>query len=128
MESLVAYLKKAITDKMPLENIVDVFEQMCQTPIEEDMILFETGTYSFAGEPFFYFSLVRQYPNNEDDEFYQIHVDVLYAPTRENAAFESAVWDNQLDENIFDYIRKSPVFAYAKQKEYVQVDISLYEM
>ena len=117
MESLVAYLKKAITDKMPLENIVDVFEQMCQTPIEEDMILFETGTYSFAGEPFFYFSLVRQYPNN----------DVLYAPTRENAAFESAVWDNQLDENIFDYIRKSPVFAYAKQKEYVQVDISLYE-
>lgn len=81
MEALVAYLKKAITDKMPLENIVDVFEQMCQTPIEEDMILFETGTYSFAGEPFFYFSLVRQYPNNEDDEFYQIHVDVLYAPT-----------------------------------------------
>ena len=48
MESLVAYLKKAITDKMPLENIVDVFAQMCQTPIAEDMILFETVTYSFA--------------------------------------------------------------------------------
>ena len=69
---LVAYLKNAITDKMPLENIVDVFEQMCQVPIEEDMILFETGTYSFTGEPFFYFSLVRQFPNNIDDEFYQL--------------------------------------------------------
>lgn len=124
---LVAYLKNAITDKMPLENIVDVFEQMCQVPIEEDMILFETGTYSFTGEPFFYFSLVRQFPNNIDDEFYQIHVDVLYVPTDENEAFQSSVWDGDVEGNIFDYIRKSPDFAYAKNEEYVRVDIFLTE-
>ena len=124
---LVAYLKNAITDKMPLENIVDVFEQMCQVPIEEDMILFETGTYSFTGEPFFYFSLVRQFPNNIDDEFYQLHVDVLYVPTDENEAFQSSVWDSDVEGNIFDYIRKSPDFAYTKNEEYVRVDIFLTE-
>lgn len=39
-ESLLIYLQKRITDKSSLEDIVNVFEEMCRTPIEEDMILF----------------------------------------------------------------------------------------
>ena len=55
---------------MPVEGIVDVFEQMCSTPLEEDMVLFETGTFTdFSKEPFFQISLVRQFPN-DDEEFY----------------------------------------------------------
>lgn len=50
------------------------------------------------------FSLVRQFPN-EDEEFYQVHVKVLYKP------------DN---ENIFSYIRNSKVFEYAKNKNTVE--------
>ena len=46
MDSLIKFLKDKITDKMPLEEIVDVFEQMCSIPLEEDMILFETGTFT----------------------------------------------------------------------------------
>lgn len=82
-ESLLEYLQNRISDKSSLEDIVDVFEKMCNIPFKEDMILFETGTYSFTGEPMFYFSLVRQFPN-EEEEYYQIHVDVLYMPTAEN--------------------------------------------
>ena len=52
---------------------------MCNIPTEEDIILFETETYSFTGKPMFYFSLVRQFPDDEE-EYYQIHVDVLYSP------------------------------------------------
>ena len=83
MDSLIKFLKDKITDKTPLEEIVDVFEQMCNIPLEEDMILFETGTFtSFSPEPVFEISLVRQFPN-DDEEFFQIHVDILYKPTSE---------------------------------------------
>ena len=61
MENLIKFLEEKITDKMPVEGIVDVFEQMCSTPLEEDMVLFETGTFTdFSKEPFFQISLVRQ--------------------------------------------------------------------
>ena len=68
MEHLIKYLNDEITDKMSFEEIVNVFEQMCSIPIEEDMILFETGTFSFAGESQFKISLVRQF-ENDDEEF-----------------------------------------------------------
>ena len=126
MDSLIKFLKDKITDKTPLEEIVDVFEQMCSIPLEEDMILFETGTFTtFASEPVFEISLVRQFSN--DDEFFQLHVDILYKPTSENKIFSEATWNEDLSENIFDYIRKTEVFAYAKNKEYIRVEIYLDE-
>lgn len=126
MDSFVQFLKDKITDKMPLEDIVNVFELMCSTPLEEDMILFETGTFAFTGNPMFQISLVRQFPN-DDEEFYQIHVDILYEPTSENNIFHEATWNEDLEENIFDYIRKSAAFTYAKNKEYIKVEIYLDE-
>ena len=47
-ESLLGYLQNSISDNSSLEHIVSVFEEMCNMP-KEDMILFETGTYSFTG-------------------------------------------------------------------------------
>lgn len=89
-ESLLGYLKNSISDNSSLEHIVSVFEEMCNMPLKEDMILFETGTYSFTGKPMFNFSLVRQFPNDEE-EYYQIHVDVLYIPTEENKDFQRTI-------------------------------------
>ena len=126
MENLIQFLKDRITDKTSLDDIVTAFEQMCNIPIEEDMILFEAGTFSFTGEPLFQFSLVRQFPN-DDDEFYQIHVNILYTPTSENKVFSEATWDEDLSENIFDYIRKSQVFASCRNKEYIKTEIYLDE-
>ena len=124
MESLVKFLEDKITDKMSVEEIVDVFEQMCSTPLEEDMVLFETGTFTeFSKEPFFQISFVRQF-SNSDEEFYQIHVVILYKPTAENKIFSETTWDEDLDENIFDYIRKSASFAYARNHEYIEVKTS----
>ena len=123
MDSLLKILKDKIVDKTPLEEIVDVFEQMCSIPLEDDMILFETGTFStFEPEPVFEISLVRQFPN-DDEEYCQIHVDILYKPTGENEIFSETTWDEDLSESIFDYIRKSKVFAYAKNQEYIKVEI-----
>ena len=123
MDKLIGFLKNKITERSSLEEIVNIFERMCSIPLEEDMILFETGTFtSFADEPMFQISLVRQFPN-EDEEFYQIHVDIFYETDDENKKMSESVWDEDLSENIFDYIRNSKAFAYAKSKEYHKVKI-----
>lgn len=126
MDKLVEYLKKEIAPKMAVDDIVNIFEKMCQIPVENDRILFETGTFNFTGESMFYFSLVRQFPNDEE-EFVQIHVDLQYKPTNENEAFQSAIWSEDIKENIFDYIRNSQAFAYAKNREHVQIEIYMDE-
>lgn len=96
MEKLINFLKDKITDKISFEEIVNVFEQMCNIPLEEDMIFFETGTFTtFADEPMFQIFLVRQFSNEDED----------------------------LSENIFTYIRNSKIFAYAKNKKYSKVKI-----
>jgi hypothetical protein len=117
---LLRYLKENITDTSTLPEIVDVFEKMCEIPVEEDMIFFETGTYDFTGRPLFYFDLVRQFPNGED-EFYQIHVCVEYEPNNENKKLSECEWDD------FDYIRKSKSYEYAKQDTYIDVEIYIDE-
>ena len=38
MENLIKFLEEKITDKMPVEGIVDVFEQMCSTPLEDCLL------------------------------------------------------------------------------------------
>lgn len=70
MNNTLEYLQKEIKENMSVKDIVDIFEQACQPMDEEDMILFETGTYDFTGEELFYFSLVKQFPMEDDDEFY----------------------------------------------------------
>lgn len=125
MNELLDFLKNNITDEMPLENIVDVFEQMCSIPAGEDMILFETGTFSFTGEPTFQISLVRQFPN--DDEYYQVHVDILYKPSTENEMFSETVWNEDISGSIFDYIRKSQAYAYAKNEQYMKTEMYIDE-
>lgn len=126
MDKLVKYLEKNITEKMPIGDIVSVFEKMCQIPVEDDMILFETGTFNFTGEPLFYFSMVRQFPN-DDEEYFQINVDIRYKPTDENKVFQESVWNEELNENIFDYIRSSQAYAYAKSNKYFQIEIYMDE-
>lgn len=127
MNHTVEYLKNAISDKMELVHIVDIFEQVCRPLYEDEMILFETGTYDFTGEELYYFSLVKQFPNDYDDEYYQIHVDVLYKPCNENKSLNKTIWDEDIDEDIFDYIRKSDDFNYAKNDEYIRVEIHMDE-
>lgn len=125
-ERLLEYLKSRIFDNSSLADIVNVFEKMCSIPIKDDMILFETGTYSFTGEPMFYFSLVRQFPGCEE-EFYQIHVDVLYVPTEETKAFVQSTWNWDIKDSIFHHIRNSQEFEFCNGIKYSKTEIYLDE-
>ena len=123
MKQSLEFLRERITDKMPLEEMVAIFEELCREPIANEMVLFETGTFTaISDKPMFQLSLVRQVPN-EDEEFNQIHLDIFYEASRENQIFSESTWDEDLEENIFDYIRASEVFAYAREQEYQEVKI-----
>ena len=61
-EEILNYLYNAVNREMRLSELFDAFENMCMlNSSENDMIIFETGTFSFTGESLFYFSLVRQF-------------------------------------------------------------------
>ena len=98
--NILEFLKKEIVGKKSLDDLISVFEEMCEIPIEEElekMILFETGTYSFTGKPMFNFSLVRQYPN-EEEEYYQLHLDIMFEPTFDNSSYEQATWSFEIED------------------------------
>ena len=121
MKQSLEFLRERITDKMPLEEMVAIFEDLCREPIEDEMVLFETGTFTtISDKPMFQLSLVRQVPN-EDEEFYQVHLDIFYKAGQDNQIFTESTSDEDLEESIFDYIRNSEVFAYAKDQEYLAV-------
>ena len=127
MKQSLEFLREKITDKMSLEDMVAIFEDLCRDPIDDEMILFESGTFtSISDNPLFQLSLVRQAPN-EDEEFYQVHLDIFYEASQDNQIFSESTWDEDLEENIFDYIRNSEVFAYAKEQEYIAVKMYLEE-
>ena len=121
MKQSLEFLRERISDKMSLEDMVAIFEDLCREPIDDEMILFEVGIFtSIADKPLFQLSLIRQVPD-EDEEYYQVHLDILYEASRENQIFHESTWDEDLEENIFDYIRASEVFNYAKEQEYQAV-------
>jgi len=130
-KNILDILKENVADKKCLDELISAFEDMCKVHIEaenkhEKMILFETGTFSFSGNPMFYMSLVRQYPN-EEDEFYQLHLDIMYEPTSENSVYEQATWSFELEENIFEYIRSSEEYMLLKDVTITKIDVYIDE-
>ena len=97
---------------------------MCKTPIEDDLLLLEYGTYNFTGEKLFYFDLVRQYPDG-DGEYYQLRVSVTFSPDKENRKLNDTFWSDDTEENFFDYIRKSSGYNYAKVNQNKSVEIRI---
>jgi len=121
------FLQANINDGMALDDIVDVFEKMCQMPAAGSMYLFETGRFgACVGNPMFWFSLTRQYPGR-DDEYEQLHVNIMYEPTDENAVFSKSVWDIDLEQNFFDYIRSSSAYLWAREHHICKIDIYMDE-
>lgn len=54
-------------------------------------------------------------------------MDVLYAPIEENKVFEQATWNEDIDENIFEYIKKSMEYVFCRERKYSKVEIYLDE-
>lgn len=124
--NILKYLKSEINETMQLSELVDVFEKMCQIPIEADMILFETGTFSFSDQPMFYFSLARQYPNGEE-EYFQLHLDIQYKPSNKNKLFSGSIWNEDIGEDFFSFVRNSDAYLSMKNEKIAKIDIYMDE-
>lgn len=121
---LLDFLNNNISASNTVDEIIDVFEEMCKTPIEEDLLLLEYGVYNFTEEKMFYFDLVRQYPDG-DGEYYQIRVSLTFVPDKDNAKLKGTFWSDDTDKNFFDYIRESSGYKYAKISRIKSVDIRI---
>ena len=122
--ALLEFLNNNISSDNTIDEIINVFEEMCKTPIEDDLLLLEYGTYNFTGEKLFYFDLVRQYPDG-DGEYYQLRVSVTFSPDKENRKLNDTLWSDDTEENFFDYIRKSSGYNYAKVNQNKSVEIRI---
>ena len=122
--SFLNFLKDNISIDNTVDEIINVFEEMCKSPVEEDLLLLEYGVYDFTGEELFYFDLVRQYPDGEG-EYYQLRVSLMFSPDEVNRDLEDTLWSDDTNENFFDYIRKSLGYDYAKNYIIKSIDIRI---
>ena len=124
--ALLEYLKNNITTESTADEIIEVFRQMCQTPIAEDLLLNEYGAYDldFTGKKCFYYNLVRQFPDGEG-EFYQIRVSMVFSVDDENSRLFKTIWSDSTDEDFFTYIRRFPGYDYVITHEIRDIEIRI---
>ena len=123
MPAPLEFLKAHAVRGKTLPELVSVFEEMCRIPIENDALLFETGTLTFSGEKQFELSLVRQYPQRSGDTLVQIHMDVIYPADERNARFRGKLWDDEVEGDFFRCVRSSRAFQAMQDILPLKIDI-----
>ncbi len=121
---LLNFLKKNISTRNTVDEIINVFEEMCKTPIEDDLLLHEYGVYAWTGEPLFYYDLVRQYPDGEG-EYCQLRVSIMFEPIGELSCYQGTHWSDDTDEDFLVYIRKLSVYESVKNNKIKDIEIRI---
>ena len=68
--------------------MVEIFLKICVVfLLRDEMILFETGAYSAISNKPFVSTIVSKVSPNEDEEFYQVHLDIFYEASEDNQIF-----------------------------------------
>ena len=109
------------------EACIDAFEIMCRerSGLFDDMLLFESGNFDYAGEKEFYVSLVRQYKDSAfNDDFTVLRLDLIYP--KQNIGFKNKrilkrhFTSDQCGGSFtkfFDKIRNSSVLTYIHEND-----------
>lgn len=124
------YLVENISDGSKLPEVINVFKEMCRIPMDEEdglQLLYEVGA---SDEKIYTIHLVRQTLNPEEEEYFQITVDVdfSYADTENqlNSEWEN-FWSFDLDGDFFEEIEKSRAFMILKEKAPIDINIFIDE-
>lgn len=130
LQRLVVYrtLRDSIHDGMTLDEMIDAFAEMCKISVgDPDDLLFETGTYNFTGQKLFHFNLVRQFQFMDEDEYVQLHLDVLYTTSLLTAPLHNIEWDSTIEADFFDMIRSSRDYRVVKNMPIAKVNVFIEE-
>lgn len=115
-DEALAYIKNALYEGISLDEALEVFQEMCKIPLGYDLILYETGAYALNLEPAFYLCLVRQY-RNSDGASSQIHMNLKYTLDMDNRQLRESVWNDELEEDIFSYVKRSETYNHMKDRK-----------
>lgn len=130
LKCLVVYrtLRDTVRDGMTLDELIDTFEKMCELDVgEPDMLLFQTGTFNFTGEKLYHFDLVRQFDFLGGDELVQLHLTVLYEPSRKLSLLRKIHWGEPGDGSFFATVRGSAAYRAVKSLPIARVEIDVHE-
>lgn len=130
LEQLPVYLalRDSVREGMTLDEMIDAFADMCRLPVgDPDDLLFETGTYDFTGPKRFYFSLVRQFQYKSEDEYIQLHLDLLYTPSPATDRICDTEWGSLTDGDFFTMVRSCEAYQLIKDAPMAEVDIRIEE-
>ena len=120
--NFVRLARETIHNEDTVSAAIRAFAEVCKVPVKAgtEQLSFDTGTYSLTGRPMFWISLVRSYARSVNDEEYtRLHIDLLYPPTEENAAFADALWSDTFEstEAFLSAVRADPACVlYAERK------------
>ncbi len=118
------YLRTHLDDGSTVEDCVRVFREMCEMPLDDDLLLFECNSLSPYEERFM-FSLVRQYPDGEG-EYYQLRVLLEFEPDNINRRIVESKWSDTVPD-FWQYIENSKAYKYACNHKAKRVVIMLEE-
>ena len=127
---LLAQLKRITKDAETVNDYIAGFERFCnqvESGDGEELCFLETGNYDFSGENEFYFSLVRQYKANaNDDEYMQVRMDIIFDPIKPNR--QSQIWSDEFDtyEDFFKEINSSKILKYINDNHLKSKRINFY--
>lgn len=113
---LLESLKRVTKEAETVNEYVTGFENFCKqvdSGDAEELCFLETGNFDFSGENEFYFSLVRQYKANpNDDEYIQVHMDIIFEPIKPD--FSVQVWSDEFDdyEDFFKSIHSTDILKF----------------
>ena len=68
----------------------------------------ETGTFNFTGEKLYHFCLVRQFQLEDEDEFWQLHLNLMYDEEPKIANTYECLWESKGE--FFDKILNSEAY------------------
>ena len=124
-KKLCKMLEKETKQVATLDQAIDAFFKVVASakPNDEEMLLYEVGCYAFDGsEESCLFSLVRQTPTR-DDEFYQMHMEVVYEAGEEERQLNESEWHEEGDDDLRDYVHQSKAYNVLKNKRILKIEV-----
>ncbi|MHB1484116.1 MAG: hypothetical protein ACYCYI_05585 [Saccharofermentanales bacterium] len=111
------------TEKPDIYLLWKVFKQFSNVKfnVADDALLFQCGTYNFTGKDIFYWELIRQFSfekNGEYDHMEQLHIEFLFDPAEDLAAFQDTVWTYDFEslKEFYENVEEHDSFNYPWKK------------
>lgn len=121
------FLSSNIAEDASLEEMLDVFAEMCTIPVDtqSDMFLYEVYLYELDGISYIGCHIVRQVDEPGTYEYIQLHMDIAYRSDADIADFKETIWFERDANNFIQYIKNGNIYQTLVGKPIVSRYISI---